>query len=260
MNSLLTEWLLPLIAGTPRMAAVLLMFSMFGRRVLRGLIRSELVLVLAIFLLPQTAALDMMQMGGWRWLILLAREAAIGLTLGFFLGAVFWIAENLGYLIDLQTGTSNLAVFDPMSEQADGPMSSFILQIVIALVLAGGGLLVMLEVVFESYRVWPIRAAAPALGEALPMVLGAQADRLLWQTLRFAAPMIVLLLLIDLVLGLLGRFAEHVDPQSWAMPFKSMAAFFILLLFASFIHESIRELIVFDSTLLQALSTVFGER
>lgn len=260
MNPLLTDWLLPLLASIPRLAMVFLMLSMFGRRVLSGLIRSELVLVLAIFLLPQAAALDVMQMGGWSWLILLTREATIGLSLGFFLGAVFWIAENLGYLIDLMTGSSNAAVFDPMSDYADGPMSSFVLQIVIALLLAGGGLLLMLELVLESYRVWPIRAAAPALGESLPVVLGAQADRLLWQTLRFAAPMIVLLLLIDLVLGLVGRFAEHVDPQSWAMPFKSMAAFFVLLLFASFIHESLRELIVFDAALLRNLSTVFGER
>lgn len=260
MNPLLTDWVLPLVAGTPRLAGVFLMFAVFGRRVLRGLIRSELVLVLAIFLLPQAAALDTQLLGGWSWLMLLIREAAIGLTLGFFLGAVFWIAENLGHLIDLQTGSANATVFDPMSEHADGPMSSFVLQLVIALVLAGGGLLLLLEVVFESYRVWPIRAATPVWGEALPAVLGAQADRLLWQTLRFAAPMIVLLLLIDLVLGLLGRFAEHIDPQSWSMPFKSMTAFLVLLLFASFVHESLRQLILFDGALLKTLTAVFGER
>lgn len=251
----------PFLISLPRLATLFVMIPLFGRRTVRGIIRNEFIVVLALFVYPMAAASpDARDLSAASLVALSLKEALIGVILGFLLGTVFWVAENVGYLVDLQTGLHNASVFDPLREQDDGPASSFMLQFVIALVLAGGGLLSLLEIVFESYRVWPIRSASPDWGAALSQGIGMRADNLLAQTLRFAAPVIVLLLLVEAGMGLVNRFADQLDVYSLAMPVKAMVAFFVLLVFASFIYDSIRGLMLFDAGILRELSGAIGVR
>lgn len=245
---------LPLLGSLPRLTAVFVLLPLFGQRTVRGIVRNEFIVVLALFIWPLAAATTPEQ--GFvplAFAMTTLKEALIGVVLGFFLGTVFWVAENLGYLVDLQTGTDNAAVFEPLREHEEGPTATFMLQFVVGLVLAGGGLLTLLEVVFESYRVWPIHALLPDWGEAFRGAVSARADSLLAHTLRFAAPVIVLLLLVELGLGLINRFADQLDVYRLAMPLKSLVAFFVLWVFASFIYESVRGLLHFDVGLLRAL-------
>ena len=72
--------------------------------------------------------------------------------------------------------------------------------------------------------------------------------------------MIILLLLIELGLGLINRFVDQLDVYSLAMPLKSMVAFFVLLLFLSFLYDSIHGLLSFDQALLHILKEAIGGR
>ncbi len=245
---------LPFLMTIPRIAAVFTVLPLFGRRTLRGLIRNEFVLVLAIFAYPAVAP-DPSTIGptAMQYILIAAKESAIGVTFGFFLGTFFWVAENVGYLIDLQTGSQNLQIFDPVNEHEEGPTSGFLLQFVIALTFAGGGLLTILDLLFESYRVWPIMDAGPRLDEAFLTTVPARADSLFSLTLRYAAPIVILLLLIEFGLGLINRFAEHVDVYTMAMPIKSMVAFFVLLVFLSFIYDALQVFLGRDNDALRML-------
>jgi type III secretion protein T len=251
----------PFLASLPRLVGVFVLIPIFGRRTVRGIVRNEFILVLALFVYPIAVGVDSHQvLTPFAYVLIAIKEALIGVTLGFFLGTAFWVAENVGYLIDLQTGTQNATVFDPVHEHEEGPMAVFMLQLVIALVLSGGGLLAILEIVFESYRVWPIYEATPRWNEAFKNTVSARADSLFAMTLRFAAPMIILLLLIEFGLGLINRFAEQLDVYNLAMPLKSMVALFVLLLTLSFLYDSIQGLLIFDDRVLRILQESLGGR
>lgn len=251
----------PFLASLPRLVGVFVLIPLFGKRTVRGIIRNEFILVLAVFVYPIAASgAEQQVLMPLAYVTIAIKEALIGVTLGFFLGVVFWVAENVGYLIDLQTGSQNATVFDPVHEHEEGPTAVFMLQLVIALVLAGGGLLTILDIVFESYRVWPIYEAAPRWNEAFKSTVSARVDSLFMLTLRFAAPMVILLLLIELGLGLINRFADQVDVYSLAMPVKSLVAFFVLLLMLSFLYDSIKGLLLFDEGVLRLLKESLGGR
>ncbi len=251
----------PFLASLPRLVGLFVLIPIFGRRTVRGIVRNEFILVLALFVYPIAAGADSQQiLTPFAYVLIAIKEALIGVTLGFFLGSAFWVAENVGYLIDLQTGTQNATVFDPVHEHEEGPMAVFMLQLVIALVLSGGGLLAILEIVFESYRVWPIYEATPRWNEAFKNTVSARADNLFAMTLRFAAPMIILLLLIEFGLGLINRFADQLDVYNLAMPLKSMVALFVLLLTLSFLYDSIQGLLIFDDRVLRILRESLGGR
>ncbi len=251
----------PLLASLPRLIGVFVLIPLFGKKTVRGIIRNEFILVLALFVYPIAAAGAQQQvLVPLSYVFIAIKEALIGVTLGFFLGTAFWVAENVGYLIDLQAGTQNATVFDPVHEHEEGPTAVFMLQLIIALVLAGGGLLTILEIVFESFRVWPIYETTPRWDEVFKSSVSARVDTLFAMTLRFAAPMVILLLLIELGLGLINRFVDQLDVYSLAMPVKSMVAFFVLLLFLSFLYDSIKGLLLFDDTVLRLLKESLGGR
>lgn len=251
----------PFLASIPRLAGAFALIPLFSRRTVRGVIRNEFILVLALFVYPSASADSQLLVGAaasFIWII--AKEALVGVTLGFFLGTILWVAQNVGYLIDLQAGSQNATVFDPLHEQEDGATAVFMLQFVIALLLSGGGLLAMLDVIFDSYRIWPITHSSPRLDQLFVASVSARADTLLNLTLRFAAPVLVLLLLIEGGLGLINRFAEQLDVYTLAMPIKSLVASLVLLIFSSFIYDSIRGVLSQDTEVLRTLHGVFGGR
>jgi type III secretion protein T len=166
---------------------------------------------------------------------------------------MLWVAQNVGYLIDLQTGTQNAIIFDPVNNHEEGPTSRFMLHLVIALVLAGGGLLTILGIIFDSYLIWPVLEGLPRLGESMGDSVAARADSLFSTTVRFAAPIVVLLVLVELSVGLLNRMADGLDVYTLAMPIKSIVAFFTLLVFLSFIYDAVNGFLTEDNDALRVL-------
>ena len=250
---------LPFLSSLPRMAAVMLLLPLFGKRTTQGLIRAQFVVLMAAFIYPAAVPEPDMALptGFAQYVVIALKEVAIGLVLGLFLGTIFWVAENVGYLIDLQTGTHNALIFDPVNEHQEGPTATLMLKLVLVLVMASGGLQTLLGIVLDSYRIWPVFAPLPRMNEVFAPAIAARADTIFALTVQFAAPIIILLLLIEIGLGLLNRVADRVDVYSLAMPIKSTVAFFVLLLFLSFVYDSIRGFLARDSEVVRLIEDVF---
>jgi type III secretion protein T len=254
MNAETAQLTLQFLGTLPRLAAVFIVLPLFGKKTLQGIIRNEFILILALFVYPSvTTPKDVVDVSPFFYLAVLAKEAVIGVSFGFLLGIFYWVAENVGYLIDLQTGTNNLQIYDPINEHEEGPTSGFLLHFVIVMTFAGGGLLTILSLLFESYRVWPVFDLGPRLDLAFADAMAARADTLFALTVRYAAPIITLLLMIEFGLGLINRFAPSMDVYSAAMPLKSIVAFFVLLVFMSFIVDSLQQFLGPDSDALKVL-------
>jgi type III secretion protein T len=254
MDGQLAATLLPFLLSVPRLAAVFIVLPLFGRRTLQGLIRNEFILVLALFIYPVVAhEQGVANVVAFQYVALAIKEAFIGVTFGFFLGTFFWVAENVGYLIDLQTGTHNMQIYDPISDHEQGPTAGFMLHFVVVMMFAGGGLLTILDLLFESYRLWPVLDMGPSLGKAFEATVAARADTLFSLTVRYAAPVVMLLVLIELGLGLINRFSQNFDAYTMAMPIKSLVAFFVLLLFLSFVYDSLQYFFGADNGALRLL-------
>ena len=254
MDPQLAAHLLPFLVSVPRIAAVFIVLPLFGRRTLQGLIRNEFIVVMALFVYPIAApAQESVNLVIFQYVLLALKESILGVIFGFFLGTFFWVAENVGYLIDLQTGTHNMQIYDPIHDHEEGPTAGFMLHFVIAMMFAGGGLLMILDLLFQSYKVWPVLDMGPSMDKVFANTVSARADTLFSLTVRYAAPIIILLVLIELGLGLINRFAHNLDVYTIAMPIKSTVAFFVLLVFLSFIYDSLQVFLGADNDALKIL-------
>jgi type III secretion protein T len=148
------------------------------------------------------------------------------------------------------------AFFDPISEHEGGFTGAFLVQLGTALFFAAGGFLLMMGSLVESYQFWPVSAWAPELPQwqgVLKSFAIRQGDTLLEWIVKLAAPVVLILVLVELGLGLVNRFAPQLDVFGVAQPMKQLLAILMLVLSLHLLYDALVSFLRPDSGLLQLL-------
>lgn len=238
-----------------RMAAVFQVAPFMGGTILHGTVRNSIILALMLILYPIVAP----TVSGTdaittvRFVLLIAKEVALGMVIGFFVSLIFWVAEAVGFFIDNQRGSAMAQTVDPLSGATSSPMGSLFFQTLTVLFYTTGGFLAFLLVLLQSYAAWPITTFIPDFANpAFALYLLQQADMFMSYTVILAAPVIVLCFLTDLGLGLINRFTPQLNVFFLAMPIKSGLAVFVIIVYFSILFSVLRDRslgmdLVFDS-------------
>lgn len=194
----------------------------------------------------------------WLLLPLVVKELFIGLVVGFFLGILFWTAQNMGSLIDNQRGASMAQGADPLSGEQLSPLASLFFQFAAMLFFTSGAFASFICMLMETYAIWPVFAPLPNLtGAGMRNLLLLQADMVLRLAVMLAAPIMALCFLTDFGLGLVNRFAQQLNVFVLAMPLKSAVALFVLTIYATtalgVFQDGIRDMDLVFTSLREAL-------
>ncbi len=223
----------------PRLLAIFSVVPFFSGRVLTGTVRNGFLLMLALFMAPMMGEVPDLTLAGW--LLIAVKEGVIGLLLGLGFGIFIWAIQSVGDLIDFQTGSSNAAFFDPTGGHENGPTGDFLGWLVITLFVSAGGLRALVGVTVDSYRLWPVVQFMPSFGAVLEEFAVRQGDTLFLWIVKLGAPVILVLLIVELGLGLIGRLAPQLNIFSMAQPIKRLLSGLMMLLFLFFVYESLQE-------------------
>lgn len=137
---------------------------------------------------------------------------AIGMGAAIFVGA----AEAAGELLALQIGLSGAAVMDPLTQTQGPALGQFLNFYAVALLLALNAHLVMLDALAASLRHVPVGSVVDIQAGAASLVsLGSTLFAL---GLRFAAPVVALVLIGNVALAVLSRAAPQLNILSLAFP------------------------------------------
>lgn len=173
-------------------------------------------------------------------LLMVCREAIIGFVIGFAASQGFWIAQSVGAIIDNLAGYNNVQLINPSSSEQNTPVSDLMLQLFVAVFWTSGGMLVLLGVIGQTYRWWPMLDPLPHW-PVLPEEFAAlQLTHLMRTVVSLAMPILFLLAFIDVGLGLVARAAKNVDTTPLATPLKSATALLAMVLFSSVFLEDIK--------------------
>ena len=222
----------------PRLVACFAVIPFLSGELLTGTVRNGLLLMLAIFMSPAAGAIPELSIG--LWVLIAAKEGLIGLMLGLGFGIFIWAIQSVGDLIDFQTGSGNASFFDPVAGHDNGPTGEFLGWLVITLFVSGGGLLAMLGVLVDSYRLWPVASFFPNVGKVLEEFAVRQGDTLFLWIVKLAAPVITILVLVEIGMGLIGRVAPQLNVFVFSQPLKSLLATLMMILFLYFVYESLQ--------------------
>jgi flagellar biosynthetic protein FliR len=217
-------------------------------------VKVGLVVLLAIGLLPSVpvpgAAIDA------SLVILVAREAAIGLSIGFVLHALMVGAEFAGHLSGQQIGFSYGATIDPQSGVRNNVVSTLYSLLATLGFLAINGHHAVLRALAASYARLPIGA-----GHIDASLVGAVRDifALVFTVgVRLAAPIVAVLLVVEVVVGLISRSQPALSSMVIGYPLRIIIGLFILALMVGTVPAVTNSLL--ETTLRLAGRTAGGFR
>jgi flagellar biosynthetic protein FliR len=207
-----------------RVGGVVLVAPVFSARLIPVTLRTG-VLVLITVLLTPIAVQNLTTVPALTPATFLSETLvgfAIGMGAAIFVGA----AEAAGELLAVQIGLSGAAVVDPMTQTQGPALGQFLNLFAVALLLALNAHLVMLDALAASLEHVPV-------GSAIDMQAGAGALASLGSTLfalglRFAAPVVALVLIGNVALAVLSRAAPQLNILSLAFPVQIGLGLFAL--------------------------------
>lgn len=193
---------------------MLLIAPIFASRSVPMMLRTALLVVLVILLQP--VVYDAQAVPPALTASALVTETLVGFALG--LGAALFIgaAEAAGDFMAVQTGLSGAAALDPLTQHSVPVLGQFTGLFAVALLLAVDGHLVMIDSLGVSFSAIPPGAAIDVSSGLSAMIsLGSM---LFLLGVRFAAPVIAVVLVANAALAVLGRAAPQLNLLSVAFP------------------------------------------
>ncbi|RWA50970.1 type III secretion system protein [Cupriavidus sp. UYMSc13B] len=155
------------------------------------------------------------------------RELTVGLVLGVALSSPFWIANAIGELIDNQRGATISASMDPATGVEASVLAPFLSLFCTAVFLEQGGMISIMEAIYESYTYLP----AGTTPHADVWQFGSLLTQLMGKGVALAAPVLLTMFLSDVILGLFSRFCPHVNAFSMSLSVKSVMGFVVFYLY-----------------------------
>lgn len=227
------DQLLLLGVGTARVACAFLMLPLFASETVPAMVRNSIFVGMGLISLVLQPPFDMTAITAMRWVSIFAKEAFVGLVIGFFFGSVLWALEAAGQIIDTKVGATMAQIVDPLSGHQTSLNGAFLGRLANIVFIFSGGLSLIVRVLIESYALWPIAAPAPALDPRGIQLFEAEFGRMMVLAVLFAAPVLTVLFLIDLALGLMNRFAQQLNVFTLSLSIKSFAATLIIFMLLS---------------------------
>jgi len=187
---------------------VLVAFTpIFGSLFAPSMVKIGLAVTLAVVLAPVVAlpgALTVTSLA-----IVVTREVAIGLALAMSVSLVVAVAELAGYLTGFQLGYSYASIIDPQTGVQNNTIATLYSSLALYVFFALDGHHVVIRALAASYRALPIGLGhiGPSLVPTVTQMLGL----IFTEGVRLAAPVIVVLLVLELAIGLLTRAAPALN-------------------------------------------------
>jgi type III secretion protein T len=219
-----------------RTAAMFSVIPFFGKKNVMGMGRNAWIFSLTLFVYPilhrefinPDISLGLIVM-------LCTKELLIGLILGFLASFIFFVVEGVGNLIDVQRGASSASLFSAFNESQTTVMADFFVQIVLLLFFITGGFLFLLQLLYESYRMWPVFSLFPMFnGGVAAFFVQLTSD---YANIVFAlvGPILFALFLAEFGLGMVNRFAPQLNVFFLSMGIKSGLSSLFIILYLSFL-------------------------
>lgn len=194
--------------------------------------------------LPLVLALGMMQLErDWPrdWLPVVLVQGIAGLLLGGFLNMLYACVSAAGSLIDHAGGYSFALDYAPTDGQGSSPWQSILVHLLTLWVFGTDGLPLLCAAVLEASAAWPSAPTAPLLPLLHEAVLE-RFPRALAQGAALAAPVVALLMAVELGVGTMNRVMSQLNAFALSMALRGLTVALALHALAPALMQAIAAL------------------
>lgn len=210
-----------------RIAGIMLFAPLLGSKHIPRRLRGVLAALLACAA-AATMPVPVSPGSQWELVIGLGSELLFGIAMGMVLSMAFVAAQFAGAVVGQVMGLSLAGSFDPSRDLGNNPLGDvyFVLTMFLFLVLDGHHAMILgIRSSFDYLP--PLSAAGDArlLEIVTGMAMGATT-----LAVRVAAPLCVVMLVVDLALGMIGRTIPQMNLMTIGLSLRSLAGLVVMIL------------------------------
>lgn len=214
-----------------RIGAMLMAMPLIGTRAVPSRVRVVLAGALAVALSPLLPAVPEWTGFDAATVLSIARELAIGVSIGFLLRLVFEAGAMAGELVAQGTGLAFAQMSDPLRGGSSGVIGQWFYLLFGLLFFSTNGHLALISLLMDSYKAVPIGASLPDI-DAFLSAAPTFALQVFRGALGLALPLTVAMLAINLAFGVLARAAPALNPIQLGLPVALLLGLFLLTVLA----------------------------
>lgn len=240
----------------PRILVVLSILPFLTESVMPAIMRTAFSVTLSIAAIPVVSYnADFSDINIAIFLLLVAKEALIGLVIGFVISVPFWAISSSGFLVDLQRGAFSATLFTPFFRDVVSSTGILLVQGAATLLFISGGFLSLLEIIYLSYVYLPADTFFE-IGFFNKNIFIDESARVFRLAFLFAAPMVILMFCVDFTLGIANKFVPELNVFFVSLPIKSLLAMLILSLYVPTLFGSFGKTFTATLVMLRSLVTL----
>jgi flagellar biosynthetic protein FliR len=238
-----------------RMASFVVSWPVFGADNINPQIKILFAALLALLVFPTLKFPASSDVLGSGLILLVAREAFIGLSMGYLARLFFFTFRIAGELAGQAMGLGVASVFDPALGGQTTPIEQFYVAFATLFYLAFNGHHYLITGLVRSFQ-W---APAGLLSLNLSQLTGVtqMTQEILELGLRFSAPVVVSLLVINLILGVIGKTVPQLNVLMTSFPINILVGLFLLIITLPMLTDQLGEFLVLSTTKVFQLVKTF---
>jgi flagellar biosynthetic protein FliR len=148
----------------------------------------------------------------------LLEQVLVGAALGFLTRLLFTAIESAGSMIDMFSGYSAAAAYDPTTQASSTVFSHFYQLMATTLIFATDAHLLIFQGFLRTFDALPLDTAMSLTN--VEHALGQSVTVMFVSALQIAGPLIVVLFIADMALGVLNRIAPQLNAFQMSFPIK----------------------------------------
>ncbi len=245
-----------------RIFIMLLLNPFMGSKGVPGRVRMTTALVLATFMYPLIVdpVHDRLPDDKGILLALFFKEVFFGMTVGMMTTFVFHAIEAAGKIVDQQRGGANAELFVPQLGQVS-LFGSFNYWLAIAVFLSVGGHRVFLQAFLGSFETVPLLVLphfeTAGFAPFLQLMTRLSGDVLII-AVQLAAPVMIVSILIDVILGITNKMAPQVNVFELGFAIRGYAAPLVMWVGLLIMVSQMKVILAAMIKSVNQLATVFG--
>ena len=206
-----------------RPGMVVMLAPGLGGRQIPGMVKIGLTVMTAVALMP---TVQLPEIGSSGLVLVILREVAVGLSLAFVLQVLVSGAEFAGHLSSYQIGFSYGATIDPLSGVRSTMLVTLYGMLATLVFLGVNGHHALLRALAASYDGIPVGAVQ--VSSSLVVAVRDMLAMLFVVGVRLAAPVLIVLLIVELAIGLISRAAPSLSFMVIGYPIRIVVGLFLV--------------------------------
>lgn len=227
----IAQWLGSILWPLFRIASFFMVIPIIGSQLVPIRVRAGLSLLVTMAVMPFLEAVPAVDALSFTALYVTLQQLLIGTLMGFMFVMLTQLFVVAGQMIAMQMGLGFASMVDPANGVNVAVLSQIFLIGTTLMFVAMNGHLVMIEVVVESFRSWPISSTIIGPGSLEPQHVWQMTMRVSWMfasALLISLPAITSVLIVNLSFGIMTRAAPQMNVFSLGFPIGMLFGLFIV--------------------------------